>query len=46
MKGAAGSYRRCADYSPNNRGIAMASQRISFNVRVTNGHEGPWQAAN
>jgi hypothetical protein len=37
-EGAAGSHRRCADYSPNNRGIAMAGQRISLNVRVTGGH--------
>jgi hypothetical protein len=27
--------RRCADYSPNNRGFAMAGQRVGLNVRVT-----------
>jgi hypothetical protein len=38
VDGSAGPGGRRVDYSPNNRGIAMADWRTAFNVRVTGRH--------
>jgi hypothetical protein len=37
MEKSAGFGRRRVDYSPNNRGFAMADRRKAFNVRVSDG---------